>query len=70
MIRTEAGTRHVLVYCTACPTWRRLADDKAAALSEGARHVALVHDQAKVAASLRERSSRITRHADTTGNDG
>jgi hypothetical protein len=60
VIRTEAGTRHVLVWCTSCPTWRRLADDKAAALAEGARHIAQVHDQAKIAASLRERSTRIT----------
>lgn len=60
MIRTESGTRHVLAYCTACPTWRRLADDKAGALAEGARHVALVHGGGKAAASLQERSRRIT----------
>lgn len=59
MIRDEAGTRHHLVWCDACPSWRRLADDKAAALAEGARHVAQVHGRAKAAASLRERSRNI-----------
>lgn len=59
MIRDEPGTRHHLVWCDDCPSWRRLTDDKAAALREGARHVALVHDQAKAAASLRERSRNL-----------
>ena len=64
MIRTEKGTRHVLVYCTECPPWRRLADDKAAALALGASHVALVHGGGTVAASLRDRSRKIaTRRA-------
>lgn len=63
-VHLEAGTRHVLAWCDACPPWRELADDRAAALREAADHMELVHDQGKLASQLRRQAAAIARHAD------
>lgn len=67
-VHLEAGTRHVLTYCDACPPWRRLTGDRAAALRAAADHMQLVHDQGQLAAQLRRQADAIEgRHADTLG---
>lgn len=65
MHHLEAGTRHVLAWCDACPPWRELAADRADALRRAAAHLELVHGQGALASQLRRQAWAIDgRHAD------
>jgi hypothetical protein len=55
-IKLEPGTRHVLAYCTGCPSWRELASSSPAALRVSATHAELVHGDSATAKELRRRA--------------
>lgn len=61
--KLEAGHNHVLAYCRACPPWRELTWDRPEALRAAANHVQLVHGNAELARTLRERAAAQARHA-------
>lgn len=65
LTRLEAGTRHVLAWCSACPPWRELRGERPSALRAAADHLEYVHGERRKAAGLREQARRIeARHAD------
>lgn len=59
--RLEAGHNHVLAWCSSCPPWRRIADDRPAAMLEAATHLELVHGQRRMARELRAEARRMMR---------
>lgn len=59
--RLEAGHRHLLAYCTSCPSWRRLAGSRPEALRREAEHLQLVHGLHKLARKLRSEAARLDR---------
>lgn len=64
LVRVDTG-HLVLAWCVACPSWRELCPDKAAARRAGAAHLAAVHEDAKGGRDERELAARMTRrHAD------
>lgn len=52
-IRVESGTRHVLVWCRECKSWRELRGNRAAGHLLAAEHSTRVHDDAAAAATHR-----------------
>jgi len=70
--RVEPGTRHALAWCTSCPPWRVVAEDRAAALMAAAEHLERVHrtldgraEYPGVASNLREQARHAERRAKT-----
>lgn len=55
-VRLEPGTRHVLAWCSGCPSWRTLRGDLAAAHLAAAAHAELVHEDAAAAKEHRRRA--------------
>lgn len=61
-VRLDAGTRHVLAWCSSCPPWRDLAGDLGAAHLRAAEHLERVHgsgtDNAALTARARAKEHR------------
>ena len=60
-IKVDPSASSQLAYCTACPPWRELRGDRAAALTAAAAHAELVHADQQRARELRQLAARATR---------
>lgn len=62
-IRVDGSDSTQLAYCEACPPWRELRAERAAALTAAALHAELVHADTARANELRELATRAARRA-------
>lgn len=60
MIRVDGSEAVQLAYCAACPSWRELRGERAAALTAAADHALRVHDDTARANELRQLATRAT----------
>jgi hypothetical protein len=66
--RLDAGTRHVLAWCTGCPPWRELTGSTAAAHLVAADHAERVHGDTAAAKEHRRRARVIGNGGGSTTN--
>lgn len=63
MIGVDGSAASQLAHCAACPSWRELRGERAAALTAAADHALRVHDDKATAAQLRELATRAAKRA-------